>query len=206
MLNCWALSSDGDLDLGRSLLELLESAIQVCPAVMGQILAEPLQSKIQDLVISPLVQGDLLIGVVIDEYKTDFGRGDFLIRNLIGGDPENGYLVINDHVTPGQTIQFQVRDANTAEEELSLLLQHALGELGSKKPLAATVFNCNGRGLRLFPHRNHDIDMIQAAAEGIPSAGFFCAGEIGPVGGKTFIHGFTGSIGHFVPRDDTESE
>ena len=143
----------------------------------------------------------LLAGVVIDEYKTEFDRGDFLIRNLIGGDPGNGYLVINDHLSPGQTIQFQVRDANTAEEELSLLLQRALGELGSKRPLAAAVFNCNGRGLRLFPRRNHDIEMIQATAQQIPSAGFFCAGEIGPVGGKTFIHGFTSSIGLFVPRE-----
>ncbi len=143
----------------------------------------------------------LLAGVVIDEYKSEFDRGDFLIRNLIGGDPENGYLVINDHVLPGQTIQFQVRDANTAEEELSLLLQGALGRLGSKRPLAAAVFNCNGRGLRLFANRNHDIELLQAAAEQIPSTGFFCAGEIGPVGGRTFIHGFTSCIGLFVSRE-----
>lgn len=165
---------------------------------------EVLQEIVSDLPEEDqrLASTALLAGIVIDEYKTEFDSGDFLIRNLIGGDPERGFLVINDHVSPGQTLQFQVRDANTAEEELSLLLQRTLGELGSKRPLAAAVFNCNGRGLRLFPNRNHDIEMIQATAESIPSAGFFCAGEIGPVGGRTFIHGFTSSIGLFVPRGE----
>lgn len=164
---------------------------------------ESLQDIVSDLSEEDqrLASTALLVGLVIDEYKTEFERGDFLIRNLIGGDPERGFLVINDHVSAGQTLQFQVRDADTAEEDLSMLLQQTLGTLGSREPLAALVFNCNGRGLRLFPERNHDIDLVQAAADGIPAAGFFCAGEIGPVGGKTFIHGFTSSIGLFVPRE-----
>jgi small ligand-binding sensory domain FIST len=146
-----------------------------------------------------LAQTALLTGVVIDEYKGDFDRGDFLIRNLLGADPGTGVLAINDRVATGQTIQFQVRDAATAEEDLEMLLEKNLLNLKGRKPLGALVFSCNGRGMHLFAKRNHDLEMIHQTFGKIPTAGFFCAGEIGPIGGRTFIHGFTSSIGLFLP-------
>ncbi|MCA9424948.1 MAG: FIST C-terminal domain-containing protein [Candidatus Omnitrophica bacterium] len=197
--------SQGCRPIGRPLM-VTDAERNVIKTLGNRSAFEVLQEIVSELSEEDqrLASTALLTGVVIDEYKTDFDQGDFLIRNLIGGDPERGYLVINDHISLGQTMQFQVRDANTAEEELSILLNHHLARLGIKKPVAAAVFNCNGRGLKLFPERNHDIDMIQTATGGIPSAGFFCAGEIGPVGGQTFIHGFTSSIGLFVPKQDVE--
>jgi small ligand-binding sensory domain FIST len=152
-----------------------------------------------------LAQTALLVGVVIDEYKTDFLRGDFLIRNLIGVDPSNGYLIINDRVILGQTIQFQVRDARSATEDLSYLLAHNQALWGERQPAAAAIFNCNGRGIRMFPAHNHDIDLIHQSVGKIPAAGFFCAGEIGPIGNKSFIHGFTSSIGFFLPKESSVS-
>jgi small ligand-binding sensory domain FIST len=147
-----------------------------------------------------LAQRALLIGVVIDEYRTEFRRGDFLIRNLLGADPASGVLVINDRISAGQTVQFQIRDARTAEEDLVCLLAAIREQLAGRIPAAAAVFSCNGRGLRLYSDRNHDISLIHDSVGKIPSAGFFCAGEIGPVGGKSFIHGFTSSIGFFLPK------
>ncbi|MCG3197781.1 MAG: hypothetical protein GHCLOJNM_02271 [bacterium] len=171
-----------------------------------QLGALPALEALQELVTSlpeadrRLAQRALLVGVVIDEYKNDFQRGDFLIRNLLGADPNSGMIVINDRVSVGQTIQFQVRDAASAAEDLECLLEASRGSWGNRDPVAAAVFNCNGRGLRLFPDRNHDISTIHGSMGPIPSAGFFCAGEIGPVGGKSFVHGFTSSIGFFLPK------
>ncbi|MBI4641496.1 MAG: FIST C-terminal domain-containing protein [Candidatus Tectomicrobia bacterium] len=147
-----------------------------------------------------LAQTALLVGRVIDEYKEELNRGDFLIRNLIGADPQSGAIAIGDFVRPGQTIQFHVRDAETASEDLHLLLgQHAKGwKRGS--PEGALLFSCNGRGQGLYGVRNHDIDTVRKITGEYPIAGFFCNGEIGPVGGQTFIHGFTSSIGFFRPR------
>lgn len=166
----------------------------------------PALEVLQDLVVSlseedlHLVQNALLVGVVIDEYKTDFQRGDFLIRNLIGVEPTSGSLVINDQVGIGQTIHFQVRDAQTASEDLEYLLAAAPEQWNGRHPLAALVFSCNGRGERLFSDRNHDLSMIRRLTGVTQTSGFFCAGEIGPIGGKSFIHGFTSSIGFILPK------
>ncbi|GMV65050.1 MAG: hypothetical protein AMXMBFR75_08530 [Candidatus Hinthialibacteria bacterium] len=165
----------------------------------------PALEALQELFISlseedmNLAQTALLMGVVIDEYKTEFQRGDFLIRNLIGADPSKGSLVINDNVGIGQTIQFQVRDARSAAEDLEYLLSSRPESWNGRQPLAAFIFSCNGRGERLFSSPNHDISLIRKWTGVSPAAGFFCAGEIGPIGGKSFIHGFTSSIGFILP-------
>jgi small ligand-binding sensory domain FIST len=143
-----------------------------------------------------LFQQGLHVGRVINEYQGDFQRGDFLIRNVIGLDRTTGALAITDRVRVGQTMQFQVRDAETADEDLHALLQMDLSA-HAKRPAGALLFSCNGRGSRLFGVPDHDAAALLAEAGNIPVAGFFAQGELGPVGGQNFIHGFTASIALF---------
>lgn len=134
-----------------------------------------------------MVNEGLFMGLVIDEHQLDFGPGDFLVRNVMGFDPENGAIAINDLVTLGATAQFHVRDATTADEELRRLLTGVKAD-------AALVFTCNGRGSHLFRAPDHDAAMIADMLGGAPAAGLFCQGEFGPVGGRNFVHGFTASV------------
>ncbi len=128
-------------------------------------------------------------GRVIDEHKADFGRGDFLVRNVMGGDPQSGAIQVGDVIEVGSTAQFQVRDAESADEDLRDLV-------GGHSAHAALLFTCNGRGTNLFgaAHPDHDATVVTEILGGAPVAGMFCAGEIGPVGGHNFLHGFTASI------------
>jgi small ligand-binding sensory domain FIST len=140
-----------------------------------------------------LFQQGLHIGRVINEYQGQFQRGDFLVRNVLGLDRESGALAITDQVRVGQTVQFHVRDAETADEDLHALLQtdrkgHA------ERPAGALLFTCNGRGTHLFAEPHHDARTIRAEVGAVPLAGFFAAGELGPVGGQNFIHGFTAGV------------
>jgi small ligand-binding sensory domain FIST len=143
-----------------------------------------------------LFQQGLHVGRVINEYQGDFQRGDFLIRNVVGLDRTTGALAITDRVRVGQTLQFQVRDAATADEDLHALLQLDLSA-HTKRPAGALLFSCNGRGSRLFGVPDHDAAALRAEAGEIPVAGFFAQGELGPVGGQNFIHGFTASVALF---------
>ncbi|MCH7546880.1 MAG: FIST C-terminal domain-containing protein [Planctomycetes bacterium] len=138
-----------------------------------------------------LLSNGLFIGTVINEYKDHFGRGDFLIRSVLGQDQERGGILAGELGKVGQTVQFQVRDAKTASEDLQLLLDAQQLE---KDPFGAMLFTCNGRGQRLFGAPNHDLDMIHARLNHVPTAGFFCAGEIGPIGTQSFLHGHTASL------------
>ncbi len=134
----------------------------------------------------------LMIGRVINEYKDHFGRGDFLIRHLVGVDQEAGYVAVNDpQVRVGQTVQFHVHDHQTAQEDFKLLLdaQKLHGPAG-----AALLFSCNGRGTQLFNAPDTDAGLVHDALGNIPLAGFFAAGEIGPVGHQNFVHGHTASL------------
>ena len=140
-----------------------------------------------------LVRNGLHIGRVINEYQDQFHRGDFLVRNVLGAD-ESGAIAVNDVVRVGQTVQFHVRDADTADEDLRGLLSAARGE---GIPRGALIFTCNGRGTRLFPRPHHDIATLHELLGPIPAAGFFAMGEFGPVGGQNFTHGFTASIALF---------
>lgn len=140
-----------------------------------------------------LFQQGLHIGRVINEYQDTFQRGDFLVRNVLGLDRESGSLALTDHIRVGQTVQFHVRDAETADEDLHALLQMDLSA-HEQRPSGALLFTCNGRGSRLFARPHHDASVIQAEAGKLPLAGFFAQGELGPVGGQNFIHGFTASV------------
>lgn len=143
-----------------------------------------------------LAQNVLHIGIVIDEQRNRFERGDFLVRNLIGADRGSGSLAVGDHVKEGQTIQFHVRDAQSASEDLHLLLA-ASRSRQMPPPLGALMFSCCGRGRGLFGHPHHDVTVLRERAGEIPIAGFFAQGEIGPVGGSNFVHGYTASVALF---------
>jgi small ligand-binding sensory domain FIST len=136
------------------------------------------------------MQLGLHVGRVVDEYKTEFRRGDFLVRSVLGADESTGAVAIGDVVGIGETVQFHVRDAASADEDL----RHMIGAVG--RPAGALLFTCNGRGSHLFGTPDHDAGIV-ASSLGTPLAGFFCAGELGPVGGRNFLHGFTASLALF---------
>jgi len=162
------------------------------PLVRLREMAAALPSRDQEL----LAQG-LQLGVVIDEYRAEPGQGDFLIRGVVGADPDSGAIAVGDQIQVGQTVQFHVRDAESADEDLRRALERESAALGGRRPAGALLFTCNGRGSRLFTEPDHDAGLIAATLGDIPVAGFFCAGELGPVGGQNFLHTFTASIALF---------
>ncbi|MEQ8791363.1 MAG: FIST N-terminal domain-containing protein [Pirellulaceae bacterium] len=144
-----------------------------------------------------MVQRGLHVGRVVSEYQDHFQQGDFLVRNVMGIDPDNGSIAMGDYIRAGQTVQFHIRDANSADQELRQLLSRAKADAA---PAGALLFTCNGRGTRLFPEPHHDASAIADALGEIPLAGFFAAGELGPVAGENFMHGFTASLALFETR------
>jgi small ligand-binding sensory domain FIST len=142
--------------------------------------------------------GGLQVGHVIDEHKASFDRGDFLVRGLLGADPETGSIAVADSVEVGQTLQFHVRDAASAHEDLELLLAPVTGW----EARGVLLFSCNGRGRQFFGEPDHDAARVAAATGEAPMAGFFAQGELGPVGGRNFLHTFTASMAVFCePRE-----
>ncbi len=139
-------------------------------------------------------RGGVLAGLVIDENRSEYRRGDYLMRGLIGADEENGALAVGEAVRVGQTLRFHVRDARTADEDLR---ENLATVLDSGRAAGALLFTCNGRGTNMFPDPDHDARAVGQALGEDALAGFFCAGEIGPVGGKPFLHGFTATLAVF---------
>jgi len=142
------------------------------------------------------------LGVVTNEYKEQFERGDFLVSNVLGSDPESGAIAVSQAVRAGRTVQFHVRDAITADEDLRLMIEQDKTYHNSKV-VGALVFTCNGRGEKLFGVPSHDVGAIQKAYGPIPAAGFFAQGEIGPLADRSYLHGFTASIVLFEAAADT---
>ena len=145
-------------------------------------------------------RGNLFVGLAMNEYVEDFHRGDFLIRNLLGADPKTGIVAVGALPRIGQTIQFHRRDAAAANEDMVALLAHAKAQLAGKTIYGGCLCSCNGRGQNLFGKPNHDAQLVQAELGPIAISGFFCNGEIGPVGAKNFVHGFTASLALFVKQ------
>jgi small ligand-binding sensory domain FIST len=145
-------------------------------------------------------RGNLFIGLVVNEYLEDFHRGDFLIRNLLGADPKSGSIAVGALPRMGQTIQFQRRSAAAATEDMNELLARARRQLGETPIYGGCLCSCNGRGQGLFGHPNHDAQMVQQSFGPLGLAGFFCNGEIGPIGDRNFLHGFTASLALFVKK------
>lgn len=139
------------------------------------------------------VQSGLHVGRVINEYQEAFRRGDFLVHNVLGAD-ESGGIAISARAKVGQTVQFHVRDETTADEDLRALLEAQRQEGPEARVRGALLFTCNGRGTRLFSQPHHDLTVLRDHYEGVPTAGFFAMGELGPVGGQNFIHGYTASV------------
>lgn len=164
-----------------------------------ELAGKPALERLTDLAneLSPgdraLLGGGVQIGVAIDEHRMEFGRGDFLVRSVIGADRERGVLAVGTEVPVGTTVQFHVRDAASADEDLHELLHDVNGA-------AALVFTCNGRGERLFGVPDHDAEVVSGQLGTNAVAGMFCAGEIGPVGGRSFLHAFTASVLVFTDR------
>jgi len=146
------------------------------------------------------MQGNLFVGLVINEYLEEFQRGDFLVRNLLGADPRSGAIAVGAFPRTGQTIQFQRRDAAAATEDMLALLSRAKEKLGQATIYGACLCSCNGRGHRLFGQPNHDAGLIQQKLGPLGLTGFFCNGEIGPVGDRNFLHGYTASLALFVKK------
>lgn len=143
-----------------------------------------------------MMQQGLHLGIAMSEYRDKFAGGDFLIRNVINVDQESEAVLVGDYVRVGKTVQFHLRDAETADAELQQLLKQTADEstVDNRAPEAALLFSCNGRGTRLFPTENHDAGAIDKYFPNLPVAGFFAAGEIGPVGKQNFVHGFTAVV------------
>jgi small ligand-binding sensory domain FIST len=161
--------------------------------IIYELAGQPALERVHALIASvsaddrALLQKGIHLGQVVDEQQDTFGRGDFIIRNVLGADRDAGAIAVGDEVALGSTVQFQVRDADSADEDLRLLL-------GDRSGAAALVFTCNGRGTHLFGVPNHDAEVVHDAVDGAATAGMFCAGEIGPVGGRSYLHGFTASV------------
>ncbi len=140
-----------------------------------------------------LARHSLFVGLVMDETRHLFKRGDFLIRNIMGVDYEKGVLVIGEMLQPGQTLQFQLRDARAAEEDLQTLLEN-LSAPDAARAAGGILISCCGRGKGLFRESDHDVRLIQSLRGPVPLTGFFANGEFGPVDRKNYVHGYTSSL------------
>ena len=145
-----------------------------------------------------LVAGGLLMGIVVDVNKPDYIQGDFLVRGLAGADPETGTIAVGADVRPGQVVRLHARDADSADRDLSDALDVRMQALGGRPPAGALVFACNGRGRGMFGSADHDAETVSRVLRSAPAAGFFAAGEIGPVGGEYFLHSFTATVAVFA--------
>jgi small ligand-binding sensory domain FIST len=140
----------------------------------------------------------LFLGRSLQREQDPSGRGGFLILGLMGADVQSGAIAVADVVQEGETVQFHLRDAETATEDLELTLSPQAW-FGS--PSGALLFSCNGRGTHLYGRQDGDISTVQQFLGGAPLAGLFCAGEIGPIGGLNFVHGQTASLAVFRPSN-----
>jgi small ligand-binding sensory domain FIST len=170
--------------------------------VIGQLAGKPAMERLAEVIAAlpederELAASGVLIGLVIDENRPEYERGDFLVRPIIGADRESGALAIGEQVRVGQTVRLHVRDAASADADLREALRVQAQALGSEGAAGALLFTCNGRGSHMFEVPDHDATALEDAL-GVPTAGFFCAGEIGPVGGRNFLHGFTATVAVF---------
>ena len=145
-------------------------------------------------------RGNLFLGLVVDEYREEFRRGDFLIRNLLGADPNSGAIAVGALPRAGQSVQFQRRDAAAASKDVAAVLASTRQHLGVTPIYGGCLCVCNGRGRRLFGAPHHDARRVAQCFPDLGLAGLFCNGELGPVGQRTFLHGHTASLALFVKR------
>lgn len=161
---------------------------------------ERLQSEVASLTPERQRQAaaGILAGIVMDENRSEYGRGDYLMRGLLGVDQSTGAVAIGEVVRVGQTLRFHVRDADSAEEDLNEALR---ASVRGARPAGALLFTCNGRGTHMFPAPDHDARALARELASPAVGGMFCGGEIGPVGGSTFLHGFTATMAIFLDSE-----
>jgi small ligand-binding sensory domain FIST len=188
--------SQGCAPIGRDAV-VTRAEGNVVYELAGQPAVERLKEELEALPVERrlLAARGLLAGLVIDENKPTYQRGDYLMRGLLGADDETGAIAVGERVRVGQTMRFHVRDAASADEDLRLSLQQAVA---GAQPAGALLFTCNGRGRGMFGMPDHDARLVHEVLGGEAVAGFFCGGEIGPVGGQTFVHGFTATLALFL--------
>ena len=172
-------------------------------AVITELGGRPPLQRLREIVATlppdeqDLVSHGLQIGIVVDEHLALPGQGDFMIRGLLAADASTGAIEIGSVIEVGETVQFQVRDALGADKDLRLTVKRAVAQLPGPA-VGALLFTCNGRGRRMFRVADHDASTIEDLLGDIPLAGFFAAGEIGPIAGRNALHGFTASMALFV--------
>ena len=149
-----------------------------------------------------LMQHSLFLGVVMDDLIDEPRQGDFLIRNVIGLDGRTGIMAIGEMLREGQRVRFHLRDALTSADDLAALLSRYASQQEVRECQGALLFSCLGRGEYLYGRPDHDTGLFQDKVGSVPLGGFFCNGEIGPVGGTTYLHGYTSSFGIFRPLHD----
>jgi small ligand-binding sensory domain FIST len=170
---------------------------------IAALAGKPALTKLQDILNDldddalELANSGVTVGIVMNENQPDYARGDFLMRGLLGANPDTGEIHIGEHVRVGQTLRLHVRDQASADQDLRAAAREASTQLGG--PVAgALVFSCNGRGTHMFDQPHHDARVVAEELGDPPIAGLFCNGEIGPVGGRNFLHGFTATIAVFA--------
>ena len=190
--------SQGASPLGRE-MTITAAEENVIHELAGEPAVQAIERTIAELSLEEraLVASGLLIGIVIDGGKPDYLQGDFLVRGVLGADSETGSVSVGTLVAPGQVVRLHARNARSADEDLRRELQLRATAMGGQAPAGALLFSCNGRGQSMFGATHHDAALVQRELGGAPAAGFFAAGEIGPVGGRSFLHGFTATVAVF---------
>jgi small ligand-binding sensory domain FIST len=145
-----------------------------------------------------MVDGGVLLGIVVGAGKPEYEQGDFLVRAILGADPESGRIAVGATVEEGQVVRLHGRDARSADRDLTEALGMRVEAMAGQAPAGALVFSCNGRGQGMFGVRDHDATALERELLGAPTAGFFAAGEIGPVGARSFLHGYTATVAVFA--------
>ena len=193
--------SQGCAPVGREAI-VTSAEANVIHELAGEPALERLQSEFRGFSERErqLASEGLLAGLVIDENKPAYGRGDFLMRGIIGADRESGSLSVGEQVRTGQTVRFHVRDASSAREDLERAFDDAIAGADAR-PAGALLFTCNGRGSHMFAEGDHDAAAVTQRLAQAPIAGCFCGGEIGPIGGRTFVHGFTATLAVFLEAE-----
>jgi small ligand-binding sensory domain FIST len=146
-----------------------------------------------------LMRHSLFLGLDMREERVEYDPGELLVRNIVGADQQTGALAVGEVLHPVQAVQFVLRDAQAAEEDLKRLLD-GRKRTGSEPPSGALLFSCTGRGSGLFGAADHDTALFEEKLGPAALGGFFCNGEIGPVGGTTYLHGYTSAFALFRPR------
>ncbi len=152
-----------------------------------ECMVDQIKTHLSPTEVAGIESNGLYVGRLIDERLDRPGPGDFLVRSVLGVDRKTGAVAVDDQVPLGSTVAFHVRDHQTAHREMDTLLTDRQAE-------AALLFTCNGRGTRLFDDAHHDARVLEGRLGSVPVGGFFAAGELGPVGGRNFVHGFTASM------------